>query len=268
MLQLGERVVEEARVDGLLDLHDLLHCALPVDCQDIAGQLPPCCGVDFVVVGGEDAELVEQLSSRGVVSTGILELSKIIQLIHHLRSHAVVLLEVVHVAVLVTPQVVDDIFTREQRLNLLRLLLKDAPSLEHFFAFRGIFRGSVGERVQVCVEVADEVVHIGLFEERIFQLGDVFGRLVFRRLFLLEVEEREHEVAVEVRDEGGEKAVLLRDIGGRHDRGVLREEMGWYGGVVAVVVLVVTADFILLGTNRGNSIPNSDRETSRQHRMP
>ena len=54
VLQLGERVVEQACVDLLLDLVDLLDGAVPVDGQDLAGQLAPGGLALLVVVGGLD----------------------------------------------------------------------------------------------------------------------------------------------------------------------------------------------------------------------
>jgi hypothetical protein len=52
VLQLGERVVEQACVDLLLDLVDLLNGAVPVDGQDLAGKLAPGGLALLVVVGG------------------------------------------------------------------------------------------------------------------------------------------------------------------------------------------------------------------------
>lgn len=52
VLQLGERVVEQACVDLLLDLVDLLDGAVPVDGQDLAGKLAPGGLALLVVVGG------------------------------------------------------------------------------------------------------------------------------------------------------------------------------------------------------------------------
>jgi hypothetical protein len=52
VLQLGERVVEQACVDQLLDLVDFLDGTVPVDGQDLAGQLAPGSLALFVVVGG------------------------------------------------------------------------------------------------------------------------------------------------------------------------------------------------------------------------
>lgn len=52
VLQLCEGVVEEAGVDLLLDLVDLLDGAVPVDGQDLAGELAPGGLAFLVVVGG------------------------------------------------------------------------------------------------------------------------------------------------------------------------------------------------------------------------
>lgn len=52
VLQLCEGVVEQACVDLLFDLVDLLDGAVPVDGEDLAGQLAPCGLALLVVVGG------------------------------------------------------------------------------------------------------------------------------------------------------------------------------------------------------------------------
>ena len=52
VLQLGEGVVEEACVDELLDLVDLLNGRVPVDGEDLAGELAPGSLALLVVVGG------------------------------------------------------------------------------------------------------------------------------------------------------------------------------------------------------------------------
>lgn len=52
VLQLGEGVVEQACVDELLDLVDLLDGAVPVDGEDLAGQLAPGGLALLVAVGG------------------------------------------------------------------------------------------------------------------------------------------------------------------------------------------------------------------------
>lgn len=52
VLQLCERVVEEARVDDFLDLIDLLDGGVPVDGEDLAGELSPCGFALLVAVGG------------------------------------------------------------------------------------------------------------------------------------------------------------------------------------------------------------------------
>lgn len=48
--ELGKRVVEESSVDGLLDLGDFLHGALPVGSQDLRSKLTPRGGSDLVVI--------------------------------------------------------------------------------------------------------------------------------------------------------------------------------------------------------------------------
>lgn len=52
VLQLCKGVVEEARVNGLLELVDLLDGRVPVDGEDFAGELAPGGLALLVVVGG------------------------------------------------------------------------------------------------------------------------------------------------------------------------------------------------------------------------
>jgi hypothetical protein len=66
VLQLRQRVVEQACVDQLLDLVDLLDGGLPVDGEDLAGQLAPGGLALLVVVGG----LISVLASFGAKAVG------------------------------------------------------------------------------------------------------------------------------------------------------------------------------------------------------
>jgi len=52
VLELCEWVVEEACVDDLLELVDLLHGRVPVDGEDLAGELSPGGLALLVAVGG------------------------------------------------------------------------------------------------------------------------------------------------------------------------------------------------------------------------
>jgi hypothetical protein len=52
VLELGERVVEEARVDGFFEFVDFFNGRVPVYREDFAGELAPGGFALFVVVGG------------------------------------------------------------------------------------------------------------------------------------------------------------------------------------------------------------------------
>ena len=118
-----------------------------------------------------------------------------------------VVLQVSHVAVLVAAQIVDNLCVSKQALDLLCLLSVDLPSLESLLALFGVLGGRLVQVVELRVQVANIVGHVGLLEQRIFELGDVRNIFVLGALFLLEVEQREDEVAVQVRDEFGQQAV-------------------------------------------------------------
>jgi hypothetical protein len=51
VLELGQGVVEQARVDVLADLLHLLHGGFPVGGKNVRGKFAPCCCRNFVVVG-------------------------------------------------------------------------------------------------------------------------------------------------------------------------------------------------------------------------
>lgn len=81
--ELCEGVVEEFGVDGFLDFLDFFHGDFPVCREDLRGKFSPCCGRDFVVVGGEDAELVEQVAGGLVVTAAVLEVAEIVEDVDH-----------------------------------------------------------------------------------------------------------------------------------------------------------------------------------------
>ena len=81
--KLCERVVEEFGVDGFLYFLNFLHGGLPVRGEDFGGELSPCCGGNFVVVGGEDAELVKEVAGGLVVAATVLEVAEVVEDVDH-----------------------------------------------------------------------------------------------------------------------------------------------------------------------------------------
>ena len=227
VLQLCEGVVEEARVDGLLELVDLLNGRVPVDGEDLAGELAPRGLALLVVVGGlgqsvllryfsvfdvsyQDAESVQQLGGVWVDSAAVLEAAKLVELVDHLDRDAVRVLEVCQVLHLVGAQVGDDILVVQQPRDLARLLLQLVASLQHLVALRLVLLGHVVEAVHVLVQRAHKVGHVRRLEQLQQQL-----LLVQRLLGILvgaEVEQRVDQVAVEVGHQLGKQAVLLGDV--------------------------------------------------------
>ncbi len=84
VLQLGQRVLRQPRVDRLAHLLHLLHGRLPVHGQGLAGQAAPRRGRHFVVVGGEHAEAVQHLRGVGVVAAAVLEVAEVVEGVDHL----------------------------------------------------------------------------------------------------------------------------------------------------------------------------------------
>jgi hypothetical protein len=227
VLQLCEGVVEEARIDGLLELVDLLNGRVPVDREDLTGELAPRGLALLVIVGGlsqsvlnvtnhvlyvtyQNAESVQQLSSVGVDTAAVLEAAELVELVDHLDCDAVRILQVLQVLHLVRAQVGDDILIVQQAGDLARFLLQLVASLDDFLALLCVLGGHVVEVVHVLVELPHEVGHVGGLEQlqqHLLLLERLFGILVCG-----EVEQRVDEMAVEVGHQLGEEAVLLGDV--------------------------------------------------------
>lgn len=158
----------------------------------------------------QDPEAIEQLSSMRVDATAVLERAKLVQLVHHLNGHAVVLLQVRQVLNLVAPQVCDHVLVVQQRRNLARVLFQLVPSLQHLVALLLVLVGHLVEVVDLLVQLAHEVGHVGRLEQLEEEL------LLVERLFAIlvagKVEQRVDEVAVEVGHELREQVVLLGDV--------------------------------------------------------
>ena len=86
VLELGKRVVGEPGVDALAHLLELLHGGLPAHAEDLAGKTTPCGVRDLVVIGGQDAEAVEELGGIGVVTAGVLELTEVVEGVDHVEG--------------------------------------------------------------------------------------------------------------------------------------------------------------------------------------
>lgn len=84
VLELGKGVVGKPGVDTLADLLQLLHGRLPAHAENLAGKTTPCGVRDLVVVGGEDAEAVEELGGIGVVAARVLKLAEVVEGVDHL----------------------------------------------------------------------------------------------------------------------------------------------------------------------------------------
>lgn len=87
VVKLSSGVVEESGVDALTNILKLVNGRLPVCGQDFGSKLSPGCSGNLVVVGGENAELVEHIGGRAILAASELELSEIVQSIHHFEGN-------------------------------------------------------------------------------------------------------------------------------------------------------------------------------------
>jgi len=266
VLQLCERVAEQTCLDALLHLQNLLQRGLPVGGQNVGGELTPRGSAGLVVVGGQNAVLVEEVRGATVVSARVLELAVLVQLVDHLRGHAVGVLEILQVGSLVSAQVVDDLTVTQQAQDLLGVLLELGALGEGLVALGVVLLRPLGEVIDGGIEVADEVAHVGLLEQGIFGLGDVVDALVLRGLLLEEVEQGEDEVAVQVGDELGQQRVLLRDVGLGVGHGCDCVYMGSLSSSLAGAPLVYELDVFAAG-KCGQICQGSSRETSNAERV-
>lgn len=83
VIELGARVGEEAGVNALANIFELVDGAVPVCAEDFRRELAPGCGSDAVVVSGEDAELVEHVCGGAVLAAAEVELAKVVELVDH-----------------------------------------------------------------------------------------------------------------------------------------------------------------------------------------
>lgn len=201
----------------------------------------------------QNPEAVEKLGGMGVDAARVLELAKLEQLVDHFHVDTVALLEVGQVLLLVAPQVCDDVLVIQQAADLARGVLELVALLQHFLALLLVLVRHVGEAVDLLVQLANKVGHVGgleQLEQQLLLLGRLLGLFIAR-----EVEERVDEVAVEMGHELGEQRVLFGDVcagcrrvghGGRLSGGWV---CGWLGGRArnsrcrrAAVVLVGEVD--------------------------
>ena len=137
-------------------------------------------------------------------------------------TYIVLLLEELQVGDLVTAQVVDNLLALQQVGDLARLLLELLQAAQDVLALLvELGRGFV-QALQVGLELADEVNHVGRLEQLVLGLGDLerLGVIVLGDLALGEVQQREDQVAVEVAHERGQKIVLGHDGWWRRSRDV------------------------------------------------
>lgn len=169
-----------------------------------------------VGVAYQDAEAVQQLGGVGVDAAAVLELAKLVQAVHVVEGDAVAVLEVLQILGLVGAQVGDDGLVVEQLRDAGGGGLELVALAQDLLALGGEVGGHLVEPVDVLVQLADKVGHVGgaqQGQQQLLLLGRLLGIVVAG-----EVEQREQQVAVEVGHQLRQQAVLLGDGGrGGHD---------------------------------------------------
>ena len=168
----------------------------------------------------QDTVTREQVSSIAVETAAVLELGLLVQLLDHLHSDAVLLLEECQVLLLVAAQAAQHGLVAEKLHELAGGLLELGQALLLLVLLLEVLVGDVVEVVDVLGELADVAGHVGGLEELEQHLLLVDGLLLVlsgRR----EVEQRVEQVAVEVRHHLRQEAVLVGDglaagLCGRH----------------------------------------------------
>lgn len=195
----------------------------------------------------QHAEAVQQLGGVGVDAAAVLELAKLVQAVDVVEGDAVAVLEVLQVLGLVGAQVGDDALVVEQLGDLGGGGLELVALAEDLLALLGELGGHVVEAVDVLVQLAHEVGHVGgaqQGEQQALLLGRLLGVLVAG-----EVEQREQQMAVEVGHEARQQAVLLGDGAARgrcvgHGCGScakgagVRAREAWLAATVSAAVVV------------------------------
>lgn len=157
----------------------------------------------------QHAEAVQQLGSVRVDAAAVLELAKLVQAVDVVEGDAVALLEVLQVLRLVGAQVGHDVLVVEQLGDLGGRGLELVALAQDLLALLCELGGHLVEPVDVLVQLAHKVGHVGRAQQRqqqLLLLGRLLGVLVGG-----EVEQREQQMAVEVGHELWQQAVLLGD---------------------------------------------------------
>lgn len=87
VVELAEGIVEELVLNQFAHFLDFVHGALPVHEENLAREFTPCGRGGLVGVGGEDAELVEEIRGGGIRAAAVLGLAKIVEDIDHFRRN-------------------------------------------------------------------------------------------------------------------------------------------------------------------------------------
>lgn len=236
VLELTQRVVEETGLDRVLDLLDLLHSTIPAGGQNFRGELTPCGGSNLVVVGGEDTELVQQLSGIAVATAAVLEATIVEKAVDHVGGDTVLLLEELQVGDLVAAQVADDILILQQLGDLGALLLVVLQLGEDLLSLLDELVGDGVGVVNFLPQVGHIVGHVGVLQQLV--LGADHLLVIFLGAGA-ELEKREDQMAVEVGDQLRQQVILVGDLfsglgrvgGSTAEKGLSgRRNVGCHGG--------------------------------------
>mmetsp|Transcript_27274 Transcript_27274/g.73706 ORF Transcript_27274/g.73706 Transcript_27274/m.73706 type:complete len:261 (-) Transcript_27274:38-820(-) len=196
LLQLHQGWRKGLIVDGVPQFVDVLTRGLKVLHQDVGAQLAPQRGHVALAAGAQRAVWLQQIRCHAVVAALKLELGIQVQGLHVLRANGEVLLQELHVEGLVLAEVAHYIGVLQALDDRVHVLLQLAQAGHHLCPALLHGRGNGAALVQRFVDVHGEVHHVGVAQQRELGLHDV--ALIVNALLLQELQEREHQVAVQV----------------------------------------------------------------------
>mmetsp|Transcript_5623 Transcript_5623/g.25342 ORF Transcript_5623/g.25342 Transcript_5623/m.25342 type:complete len:241 (-) Transcript_5623:165-887(-) len=207
-----------AVLDGILEPVHVLHRGVPVLLKNVRGEFTPERASALLAVGAEAAVVVQELRGGGVVAALELELGVVEEGVDVLLADPVVLFEKVDVESLVGAELLDERGVAEEGDHLLGFGLKLRQVRDHLLPSLRHLRRHVLAVVQALVDVRGEIEHVRLLQQRDLRLEDL--SLGVHLLGLEELEQREHQVAVQVLAELRRQVVLGRvgSHGVRSDR--------------------------------------------------
>mmetsp|Transcript_14584 Transcript_14584/g.62514 ORF Transcript_14584/g.62514 Transcript_14584/m.62514 type:complete len:325 (-) Transcript_14584:21-995(-) len=214
--RLRQRVGVRAVLHRVLEAGHVLHGGVPVLPQDVRREFAPQRRRALLRVRAQAPVVVQELRRRAVVPALELELGVREKALDVLRPDAVLVAKKREVVGFVAAQLLHERRVGEERHHLRRLLLQLLQVRDHLLAALRHLRGRLLRAVQALVDVGGEVDHVRLAQQLDLRLEDL--PLGVHLAHLQELEEREHQVAVQVLTQLRGQ-VVPRRVGRRHRRG-------------------------------------------------